>query len=130
MSKFIAYFKALCLSLCSIFILISEKINKWFILLAHPFIFCLTDLAASFYFDQSDSTDHVMNFSLSHVIAEIVTWENKIFLSEYSNMYTLIMYSALPIWSALYVVALSDESSIMTSSNASKSDQSSKLKFE
>ena len=109
--------KALYLAISSLFIVLAIKVKKWFILGAHPFIFCLIDVCCEFYFE----SETLYNFDLVSVIS---AWQKKIYLSEYSNMYTLIMFSALPIWSALYVVALSAKSSNIPS------DQSSKQKLE
>ena len=96
--------QALYLSITAVFTIIASKYRKpWMIILSHPIIFFVADQSRCLFLDETDECDWS--------ISGYSDWINRIVTSEYSNVYSLLLFSALPIWSTLFYTSLTKKSS-------------------
>ena len=95
--------QALYLSITAVFTIIASKYRKpWMILLTHPIIFFVADQSRCLFLETDECDWSISGYS---------DWINRIVTSEYSNVHSLLLFSALPIWSALFYTSLTKKSS-------------------
>ena len=95
--------QALYLSITAVFTIIASKYRKpWMIILTHPIIFFVADQSRCLFLETDECDWSISGYS---------DWINRIVTSEYSNVHSLLLFSALPIWSALFYTSLTKKSS-------------------